>query len=296
MLGLADWPPLDHGGDPEVAEERRETVAGGDRDDTDRRRATVAGAALAGPVPSTCVASAFVNAAARVSRTSRAWLSRFSTLIRLSCPTRQPVADDLVRPLVVDVDLECPGVARDEDRLAHRFERLADRVDVEDPGTGRLEQEHRLVAEALVGVRHERRGLGAGPGVRAVAAALAALAGLRPTMCSSAPWNSRYSPCPPESTTPASRRIASRVGVRATECSAAVTVAPSTLSISGSRSAAATAAAADSRMTVRIVPSTGLATAPYAVCAPSDRAWARSRPLNRSCRQDPRPCRGRSGW
>jgi len=35
------------------------------------------------------------------------------------------------------------------------------------------------------------------------------------------------------------------------------------------------------RMTVRIVPSTGLATAPYAVFAPSDRAWARSRPLNR---------------
>ena len=48
-----------------------------------------------------------------------------------------------------------------------------------------------------------------------------------------------------------------------------------------SRSAAFTAASADSRMTVRIVPSTGLATAPYAVLAPSDRAWARSRPLNR---------------
>ena len=54
-----------------------------------------------------------------------------------------------------------------------------------------------------------------------------------------------------------------------------------------SRSAAMTAASADSRMTVRIVPSTGLATAPYAVRAPSDRAWARSSPLNR--RFPPRP-------
>ena len=35
-----------------------------------------------------------------------------------------------------------------------------------------------------------------------------------------------------------------------------------------SRSAAFTAASADSRITVRIVPSTGLATAPYAVLAP----------------------------
>ena len=51
--------------------------------------------------------------------------------------------------------------------------------------------------------------------------------------------------------------------------------------MSSSRSAALTAPAADSRMTVRIVPSTGLATAPYAVLAPSLSAWARSRPLNR---------------
>ena len=47
------------------------------------------------------------------------------------------------------------------------------------------------------------------------------------------------------------------------------------------RSAAMTAASADSRITVRIVPSTGLATAPYAVFAPFESAWARSRPLKR---------------
>ena len=69
--------------------------------------------------------------------------------------------------------------------------------------------------------------------------------------------------------------------MRATDFSAAATVAARTVSMSLSRSAAFTAASADSRITVRIVPSTGLATAPYAVLAPSDRAWARSRPLNR---------------
>ncbi len=46
-------------------------------------------------------------------------------------------------------------------------------------------------------------------------------------------------------------------------------------------SAAATAASADSRITVRIVPSTGLATAAYAVFEAVASAWARSRPLNR---------------
>ena len=77
------------------------------------------------------VGVAVVNAAARDSRTSRAWLSRFSTLIRLSDPERQAVADDQVGPLVVDVDLQRPGVAGDEDGLADRLEVVADRVDVE---------------------------------------------------------------------------------------------------------------------------------------------------------------------
>ena len=46
------------------------------------------------------------------------------------------------------------------------------------------------------------------------------------------------------------------------------------------RSAAATAAAEASRMTVRMVPSTGFATAPYAARDPESSAFARSRPLN----------------
>ncbi len=50
-------------------------------------------------------------------------------------------------------------------------------------------------------------------------------------------------------------------GVRATARSACSTVAVSTPSMSGSRSALVTAAADASRMTVRMVPSTGLATA-----------------------------------
>ena len=45
----------------------------------------------------------------------------------------QAVADDEVRSLVVDMDLERPGVARDEHRLADRLEVVADGVDVERP-------------------------------------------------------------------------------------------------------------------------------------------------------------------
>ena len=170
---------------------------------------------------------------------------------------RQAVADDQVRPLVVDVDLERPRVAGDQHRLADRLEVDPDRVDVERARAVGLQQEHRLVAEPLVGVGDQRRRLGAAPWPRLRAAA----AGACPTRWRSAPWNRRYRPCPPESTTPASRRIARSVGVRATDFSAASTVAASTVSRSSLCSAAATAASADSRMTVRIVPSTGLATA-----------------------------------
>jgi hypothetical protein len=73
----------------------------------------------------------------------------------------QAVADDLVGPLVVDVDLQRPGVAGDEDALPDRLEVVPDRVDVEGlPGMS-LDEEHRLVAEALVdpgGERRTRRG------------------------------------------------------------------------------------------------------------------------------------------
>ena len=69
----------------------------------------------------------------------------------------------------MDVDLERPAVARDEDGLADRLEVVADGVDVEAARAVRLEQEHRLVAEPLVGVGDEGRRLDPGPGVRPVA-------------------------------------------------------------------------------------------------------------------------------
>ena len=52
--------------------------------------AGVAAAERARAAASTAGASAAVKAAARVSRTSRAWLSRFSMLIRLSVPSPRP--------------------------------------------------------------------------------------------------------------------------------------------------------------------------------------------------------------
>ena len=170
---------LDDRGDPEVAEDRGQAVAGDDRDDAERRgRRAVAASrrrAVATARAATVAAAPArspVNAAARVSRTSRAWLSRFSTLIRLSAPSASPYADDQVRALVVDVDLERPRVAGDEDRLADRLEVVADRIDVERlPEPFGWSEEHRLVAEALVGVGDQRRRLGAGDGVRASRAA-----------------------------------------------------------------------------------------------------------------------------
>ena len=154
--------------------------------------------------------------------------------------------------------LTARAVAGDEDRLADRLEVGPDRVDVESAaGRGRT-QVHRLVAEALVGMGDERRRLGAARGPRA--------------------------------DTPPGDRLAHDVLERALEqpvqplptgvddaglaqdrqqdwaswrpaFSAASTVAARTVSMSSSRSAAVTAATAASRMTVRIVPSTGFATA-----------------------------------
>ena len=112
-------PAPDDRRDPEVAEDRGQPVPGGDGDDAEggcrdgrrrggrlaglgrrwrsarRWRVTVPGPAdgfVARPeepaVPSP--ASPPVNAAAFVSRTSRAWLSRFSMLIRLRAPLLSP--------------------------------------------------------------------------------------------------------------------------------------------------------------------------------------------------------------
>ena len=124
----------------------------------------------------------------------------------------------------------------------------------------RLEQEHRLVAEALVGVGDERRRPWPGAG-----AALLARRG-RGRLADEVQERALEQPVEAlaarvdDARLAQDRRAGSASGRRTV--SAASTVAASTVSMSSSRSAAATAAAADSRMTVRIVPSTGLATAP----------------------------------
>ena len=159
--------------DAERFEDASEAVAGHDGHDRRsrperrvgrlRRSSTVSAASARARAPWRAPASVPVNSVARASRMSRAWLSRFSTLIRLRLPWAQAVADHLVGALVVDVDLERPRVARDEDGLADRLEVVADRVEVEGLAGVRLEQVHRLVAEALVGVGNQRRRLRAGP-------------------------------------------------------------------------------------------------------------------------------------
>ena len=64
-----------------------------------------------------------------------------------------------------------------------------------------------------------------------------------------------------------------------------------------SRSAALTAASADSRMTVRIVPSTGLATAPYAVFAPERQGVGEVEAVEPALAAEALGhARGRSGW
>ena len=59
----------------------------------------------------------------------------------------------------MDVDLEGALVAGHEDRLADRLEVVTDGVDVERSMAVGLEQEHRLVAEPLIGMGHKRRRL-----------------------------------------------------------------------------------------------------------------------------------------
>ena len=62
----------------------------------------------------------------------------------------------MIGPFVVDMDLDRPCVARDEDRVAYLLELAAEPVDIESR-IARPEQEHRLVAETVVGVGHRRR-------------------------------------------------------------------------------------------------------------------------------------------
>ena len=128
------------------------------------------------------------------------------------------------------------------------------------PAPLRLEQEHRLVAEALVGVAR-RASTALTPARRATASRAAPPALARRVQERALEQPDR--PCPPESTTPASRRIGSRDGVRADRLLGRLDASrPGPSRCRSSRSAAATAASAASRMTVRIVPSTGFATAP----------------------------------
>ena len=127
-------------------------------------------------------------------------------------------------------------------------------------GAVRLEQEHRLVAEALVGVGDERRR----PWRRAGVGAIAGDARRRlPDEVEQRALEQPVQALPARvDDAGLAQDRAAGCGVRATDFSAASTVAARTASMSLSRSAATTAASADSRMTVRIVPSTGLATAP----------------------------------
>ena len=91
MLGLADWPPWTTAATPKSRKIAARPSPGDDRDDAERRRRGGDGArAGIGRARRAAVGASLVNAAARVSRTSRAWLSRFSTLIRLSAPTLSP--------------------------------------------------------------------------------------------------------------------------------------------------------------------------------------------------------------
>ena len=91
MLGIRRLAALHDRGDPELREDRREPLAGDDRHDRQVQR--LGGRrdrpAIVGRSAALSVASV-VNAAARDSRTSRAWLSRFSTLIRLIEPCVSP--------------------------------------------------------------------------------------------------------------------------------------------------------------------------------------------------------------
>ena len=168
VRGLA---ALDDTGDAEVAEDRREPVAGHDRDDPEWEDAGPVGRPCAGAIP------VWVGRAVRgVALGGRGPVIGVRGEHRGPCLADVPglvvevldadlaqrslaesERDDLVRPLVVDVDLERAGVAGHQHRLADRLEVDPDGIDIERSRRGRLEQVHRLVAEALVGVGDERR-------------------------------------------------------------------------------------------------------------------------------------------
>ena len=138
-----------------------------------------------------------------------------------------------------------------------------------------LDEVHRLVPEPLVGVRDEGRRTRAWP---VADGGLGAAQRERPRHALEEPVQAlrrRRRPHPPRAGSAAGS------GSRRPRRSAPNAAAASTSSRSFDRSAATTASWAAWRVTVRIVPSTGLTTAPYARSAPSRSAFARSSALNR---------------
>ena len=232
-----------------------------------RRRRRAVNAPSPAPAPT--------NAAAFDSRTSWAWLSRFSIVIRDSVPTVRPYAITASgRSLWTWTLARSPSPATStESPIDSRCAWIAGTSSgMPRPGA---QQVDRLVAElALLGTR-----AGSGPGSACGAWTAACTAGWTAGCCDGLAGLQR--PAARGGERPleqAEQALAARVDdVRLAQDRAAATassrrpapprrrVAARTVSTSLSRSAAATAAADASRMTVRIVPSTGLATALYAV-------------------------------
>src|SRR5829696_4623167 len=126
--------------------------------------------------------------------------------------------------------------------------------------------------------------------------ARAGRAGSTPVTVVTRASRTRQRPAPPASTTPASRRTASCAGV-SSRAARAPSAAARTTSASSVRpaSTAATAASAPERATVRNVPSSGSATAVYAVSAAFSMAAAKSGPVAGGCPAS-WSARPRSNW
>ena len=305
MLGLDDWPPWTTEATPKSRKIAARPSPAVDRDDRQGRAGP-----RSPPAPFVDASRIAVAGRAMLCSARRRWRRagelggpRLADVLRLVVEVldgdpahvaeRQPVADDEVRALVVDVDLERPRRRRRPapTRRSTRGGRGSRRR--------RAARGRRLGAGTSSRSRSPRR-----RGRRACSASgrpsrrsRAAPTGVLPVRCRSAPWNRRYRPCPPESTTPASRRIGSRLGVLATDFSAASTVAARTASMSLSRSAAVDRRRrrlADDRQD-------------RALDRLGDRAVGGLRALRqrvgevqavepRLARRGPRPCPGRSGW
>ena len=206
-------------------------------------------------------------------------------------PEPEGVGQHLVRPLVVDVDLDRAGVAGHEHRLADRLVVVADAVDVERlarprpwPGTSSRSRSPRRAcprraAAPCVGrarARAGRDGRGGSPGSRG--AATVDVAGQERVRALEQPEQAlpaRVDDARLAQDRQQRRRLRDRLLRRIDRG------AHDRVEASAPLSALTTAAADASRMTVRIVPSTGFATAPYAAFVPWSRAFARSSALNR---------------